>query len=65
MNMLRGILIKIYTAINKEKTFENVKAASFPGENWRLWSEWRDLNSRLPHPKCGALPTGLHPDIKL
>lgn len=29
MNMLRGILIKIYTAINKEKTFENVKTASF------------------------------------
>ena len=28
-----------------------------------LWSEWRDSNARLPHPKCGALPTGLHPDI--
>lgn len=26
------------------------------------WSEWRDLNSRPPHPKCGVLPTELHPD---
>ena len=30
-----------------------------------IWSEWRDSNARLPHPKCGALPTGLHPDIWL
>lgn len=29
-----------------------------------FWSEWRDSNARLPHPKCGALPTGLHPDIQ-
>lgn len=28
-------------------------------------SEWRDLNARLPHPKCGALPTGLHPDTQI
>ena len=27
------------------------------------WSEWRDSNPRHPHPKCGALPTALHPDI--
>ena len=26
-----------------------------------LWSEWRDSNARLPAPKAGALPTGLHP----
>ena len=30
-----------------------------------LWSEWRDSNARLPHPKCGALPTGLHPEIQM
>ena len=27
------------------------KAASFRNENWRLWSEWRDSNSRHPGPK--------------
>ena len=27
------------------------------------WSEWWDLNSRPPHPKCGVLPTELHPDL--
>lgn len=42
----------------------NDKTASFRSENWRFWSEWRDLNSRPPHPKCGALPSGLHPDIQ-
>ncbi len=26
------------------------------------WSEWRDSNSRPRHPKCRALPSGLHPD---
>ena len=26
-------------------------------------SEWWDSNPRLPHPKCGALPTEPHPDI--
>lgn len=31
--------------------------------SFHLWSEWRDSNARLPHPKCGALPPGLHPDI--
>ena len=30
-----------------------------------FWSEWGDSNSRLRHPKCRALPTGLHPDILL
>ena len=29
-----------------------------------FWSEWRDSNARLPAPKAGALPTGLHPDLK-
>ncbi len=28
------------------------------------WSEWRDSNARLPAPKAGALPTGLHPEIR-
>ena len=27
------------------------KTASFRPENWRLWSEWRDSNSRHPGPK--------------
>ena len=27
------------------------KTASFRNENWRLWSEWRDSNSRHPGPK--------------
>lgn len=27
------------------------------------WSEQGDLNVRSPHPKCGALPTRLYPDI--
>ena len=52
-------------AINKEKSFKNVKTASFRTENWRFWSEWRDSNSRHPGPKPGALPTGPHPDMKL
>ena len=30
-----------------------------------FWSEWRDLNLRHPAPKAGALPTALHPDMKL
>ena len=30
-----------------------------------FWSEWGDSNSRLRHPKCRALPTGLHPAILL
>ena len=29
------------------------------------WSEWGDSNSRHPAPKAGALPTALHPDIKV
>ena len=28
-----------------------------------IWSEWRDSNSRPPHPKCGALSTAPHPDL--
>ena len=27
------------------------------------WSEWGESNSRPRHPKCRALPTGLHPDF--
>ena len=27
-----------------------------------VWSEWRDLNPRLPSPEPGALPTALHPE---
>ena len=30
-----------------------------------FWSEWGDSNSRHPAPKAGALPTALHPDMKL
>ena len=29
------------------------------------WSEWQDSNLRHPAPKAGALPTALHPVIKL
>ena len=29
------------------------------------WSEWGDSNSRHPAPKAGALPTALHPVMKL
>ena len=31
----------------------------------RFWSEWGDSNSRHPAPKAGALPTALHPVMKL
>ncbi len=30
-----------------------------------FWSEWPGLNRRPPAPKAGALPTGLHPVMKL
>ena len=31
----------------------------------KRWSEWQDSNLRHPAPKAGALPTALHPVIKL
>ena len=48
-------------AINKEKSFKNVKTASFRTENWRFWSGLRDLNPRSPGPKPGAIPNYAKP----
>ena len=48
-------------AINKEKSFKNVKTASFRTENWRFWSGLRDFNPRSPGPKPGAIPNFAKP----
>ena len=39
----------------------NDKPASFPDENWRVWSGLRDLNPRSPGPKPGAIPNFAKP----
>ena len=49
-------------AAARSKAFLNMKNPSKSSILTDFWSEWRDSNARLPHPKCGALPTGLHPD---
>ena len=53
--------VKNCAAINKEKSFKNVKTASFRTENWRFWSGLRDLNPRSPGPKPGAIPNFAKP----
>ena len=41
------------------------KACNHCGYRLFRWSEWRDLNSRPLDPQSSALPTALHPDMRL
>ena len=52
-------------AINKEKSFKNVKTASFRTENWRFWSGLRDLNPRSLGPKPSAIPNFAKPGYEV
>ena len=60
----RFLCVFIQLFIQKEKS-ERISHLEDTVRIMLIWSEWRDSNARLPHPKCGALPTGLHPDISL
>ena len=50
---------KLYEAAHQRRTTRNKAQYSLD------WSEWRDSNSRPHGPEPCALPTALHPDIKL
>ena len=45
------------------KAAKNLFFAAFVRSKPQKWSEWHDSNVRSPHPKCGAVPAPLHPDI--